>query len=110
MLNDLQSMAFGLIEMAQDKENAPDWALGLKLGEETGEVQSVLLYENGFLQHKEFDEDVMHEVADVFNVCTAILAKHYSHLTPSEIMVRFNLAVHKKGLKYAKILEGSNGD
>jgi len=94
-----------LIILAQNHENAPDWALGLKLGEECGEVQSVLLHANGFIQHKSFDEDVMHECADVFNVITAILAKHYEDMSVEELSYRFFQAVDKKGQKYRKLLE-----
>ncbi len=99
-----------LIILARMEEKAPDWALTLKLAEECGEVSEVVLYENGFIQHKQLKEDLFHEVADVINVCTAILAQHYSEMSTIEIHDRLIQAVETKGAKYAKILrEGCNG-
>jgi phosphoribosyl-ATP pyrophosphohydrolase len=110
MHDDIETVIYNLLKMTRDKETAPDWALGLKLGEEAGEVQTALLYANGFLRHKTLDEDVMHEVADVFNVCLGLLTQHYPDLTPEEILSQFNTALYVKGKKYAKVLaEGCNG-
>jgi NTP pyrophosphatase (non-canonical NTP hydrolase) len=109
MLIDIEKVLYDLIVLARAKENAPDWALGLKLVEEVGEVSEVILYENGFIQHKEIKEDLFHEVADVFNVCTAILTQHYTELDEAQIMVRLTQAVEKKGKKYADLLnDGMN--
>jgi NTP pyrophosphatase (non-canonical NTP hydrolase) len=104
MLIDIEKILYDLIVLAKEKENAPDWALGLKLSEECGEVAEVLLVDNGFCQHKEIKEDLFHEIADVFNVCTAILARRYTELSADEIMVRLTQAVEKKGQKYADLL------
>jgi len=105
MNKEIDQLLYELISLAAENENAPDWALGLKLGEECGEVCEVLLVDNGFCQHKELTEDLFHEIADVFNVCTAILAKRYPELGPMEILHRLTAAVERKGQKYADLLK-----
>ena len=98
-----------LLRMTREYETAPDWANGLKLGEECGEVQTAILVKNGFLKHKNLDEDVMFEIADVMNVCCALLTAHYPDYTPDELLDKLAIAMDIKGLKYAKIL-GANDD
>ena len=110
MQTDIEGTIYELLEMTRENETAPDWALGLKLGEECGEVQTALLYANGFLRHKTLDEDVMHEVADVINVCIGLLVQHYSEHSTDYILEWLTQAIDKKGKKYAKVLaEGCNG-
>ena len=109
-MTDIETTIYDLLRMTRENETAPDWALGLKLGEEVGEVQMALLHTNGFLRHKTLDEDVMHEVADVLNVCIGLLTQHYPDLNEAEILSRLNDALFKKGQKYARVLaEGCNG-
>ena len=106
--NNISQVLLKILEMTQSHEGMPDWALGMKLSEETGEVNEALLVANGFLQHKVLKEDVLHEVADVFNVCLGLLAKHYPTKTPEEILEQLNSALVKKGKKYAGILGVDN--
>lgn len=93
-----------LLRMTREYEDAPSWANGLKLGEECGEVQTAILVAHGFLEHKTLDEDVMYEIADVMNVCCAILTAHYPDYLPDELLDALAVAMRTKGNKYAKIL------
>ena len=102
---DLNKVFLDLLYMAREHDTAPDWAMGLKLGEECGEVQTALLHKHGFLKHKTLDEDVMHEIADVMNVCVAIMTAHYPEHTPDELYEGLVDAMIKKGRKYAKVLD-----
>jgi len=104
MESNLSETFRGLLRLTKDYEEAPDWASGLKLGEECGEVHTAILKGQGFLDHKTLDEDVMHEVADVMNVCCAILTAHYPDLEVEEIMAKLDTAMIKKGEKYAQVL------
>jgi len=102
--NNLGKVFSDLLTMCRKYDNAPDWAHGLKLGEECGEVQECILKGNGFLKHKTLKEDVVHEVADVMNTCCALLTSHYPDLTPAELLEELSNAMIKKGNKYAKVL------
>jgi len=104
MENNIENVFHNLLEMTQNHEDAPDWAMGLKLGEECGEVQTAILKANGFLHHKTLDEDVLHEIADVMNVCCSILTATYPNLQPIDIIDLLAEAMEKKGRKYAKVL------
>ncbi len=106
----LNDIFYNLLRMTRDLEKAPNWATGLKLGEECGEVQEAILKDNGFLKHKEeaSQYDVMYEVADVMNVCCAILTSTYKDATEEEILEAFTTAMDIKGMKYRKLLEDEN--
>ena len=67
-------------------------------------MQEAILKGNGFLQHKELKEGVIDEVADVFNVCLALLVSHYPDATVEELIVRLDNAMKTKNAKYAEIL------
>lgn len=97
----------GVLNLCRNYESAPDWALGLKLAEECGEVSEAILYANGFIQHKELKEDVLHEVADVINVALGILTQHYPDVAVPELLTQLDAAMKTKNKKYAKIL-GAN--
>jgi len=105
VVHDLDDVFLGLLRMCRDHENAPDMAMGLKLGEECGEVQTAILKANGFLEHKTLDEDVMHEIADVMNVCCSILTASYPQLPPGTLLYHLSQAMEKKANKYAKVLK-----
>lgn len=106
----LAELFYQIINMSREHEAMPDWALALKLGEETGEIHTAILKSKGYLKHKEESEDVLHEVADVFNVCTGILVKHYPDLSTDDLITALADAMEKKGDKYKKILNGEIGD
>lgn len=102
--SDLTCIFYDLLCMTKKSEPAPDWASGLKLGAEAGEVQEAILKGRGFIEHKELNEEVVEEIADVMNVCCAILTAHYPDETPSTILGMLGDAMIKKGHKYAGIL------
>lgn len=103
--SNLDEVFCDLLTMCREYDNAPDWAHGLKLGEECGEVQECILKGNGFLKHKTLKEDVLHEVADVMNTCCALLSSHYPEHLPDELAEALSNAMIKKGTKYAKVLK-----
>ena len=102
---ELNGVFLGLLQMCRDHESSPAMAMGLKLGEECGEVQTAILKDNGFLEHKVLDEDVMHEIADVMNVCCSILTATYPQLSPTELLSQLSQAMEKKADKYSKVLK-----
>jgi len=106
----LETIIRDIMNMTRENETLPDWALGLKLGEETGEVCEELMKANGFSRHKEPGEGVIYEVADVINVCIGLLTQHYNDFSVDEIMTQLEEALCKKSAKYKRVLdEGANG-
>lgn len=61
-------------ELTLEHEDAPSWALGLKLAEECGEFSMDLLKVHGFLHHKEYQPCLVDEAADIINVLIGALA------------------------------------
>jgi len=89
-------------------ESAPAEILSIKLGEEFGEFQEAALAELGFNQHKKKElEGSIGEAADIMNVLVSTLVKLHPELSPHEVAEQLNAAMHAKGVKYQKILEGS---
>lgn len=110
MTIDLQERMRDALKMTRELETAPDWAHGLKLGEECGEVQTAILKSNGFVKHKELEESVIFEVADVINVCMALLTSHYPDSSVESIVVRLDQAMKQKNKKYYDILTKEEKD
>lgn len=94
-----------LYKMVDAKEDAPAWALGLKLGEESGEFQQNLLSELGHLHHKEMNEDIFGEAADVINTVIGAISKLYPELPSDEFIERMRIAMYNKGEKYERLLD-----
>lgn len=101
------SQAFhDLFAMVQEGQEAPSEILGLKLQEEVGEFSEVLMYELGYLQHKDKEfESLFGEAADIINVVVGILAKQNPNKHPRELTLLLLESIIKKGGKYAKIME-----
>lgn len=97
-----------LFEMTDEHETAPPWALALKLGEEVGELQEVVLKNHGFLRHKEIKEDDWHEAADVINVLIGYFSQAYPDLSPHEKTEKLYAAIADKGDKYARVIGVKN--
>lgn len=62
-------------ELTLEHEDAPSWALGLKLGEECGEFSMDLLKVHGFLRHKKYTPELFEEAADIINVLIGVLSQ-----------------------------------
>ena len=100
LINCMRKTVEELFAMVQKHEEAPPWALGLKLSEETGEFSEVLLKELGFLKHKGKDfEPLMEEAADIFNVMIGVLALQYPKRHPRQLTLELLDAINKKGAK-----------
>jgi len=95
----IEQTIYELMVMTREQESMPDWALAMKLAEECGEVNTAVLIENGFMRHKTLDEDVLHEVADVINVCIGLLTQHYPDTNTATLLRKLNEALIKKGDK-----------
>lgn len=93
-----------IIDLVQQHETAPDWALTMKLSEECGEFSEAMLKELGFLQHKVVKEGTFGEAADVIIVVLSALAKHYPLLEPSTIVDQLSFSMREKTGKYKRIL------
>lgn len=108
-MTDFRAVVEELFMMVQENEEAPAWALGLKLSEETGEFSEVLLHDLGFLKHKDKEfEPLIEEAADVFNVIIGVLARRFPDENPIDLTEDFLQAVQKKGAKYAKLMGVEN--
>ena len=94
-----------LFAMVQEKEDAPAFALGLKLGEETGEFQQNLLHTYGYLHQKEMKENIFGEAADVINTVIGTLGALYPYQTPEDLVARLQEAMYNKGIKYERLLD-----
>lgn len=105
----IEELMIECLEMVRSFDVSPGWAHGLKLGEECGEVQEAILVAAGMCDHKEIKEDVMHEVADVINVCMAILSAEYETVPINELLPQLVAAMQLKNTKYANII-GVYGD
>lgn len=99
-----------LLEMTREYETATSWAMTMKLTEEVGELNEVMLYEHGYLQYKdkEWKDTPIEEAADILNTVLGMLSKHYPDKTPEEISQELIGASLKKGKKYGRILGAEN--
>ena len=99
-------MILTLLEMTRENEVASSWAMTLKIGEEVGELNEVILYDYGYLQYKdkEWKDTAVGEVADIINTLLGMLQAHYPDKTPEEISQELLEASKNKGKKYGRIL------
>ena len=86
------------------KDPKPLWALGLKIGEESGELLEALNHSLGMLPHKKMKEPLMGEVADVIQVALAIAAKAYPKLTMAELLKQLEHQLVIKTDKWEKAI------
>ena len=99
-----------LLDVTKKYEYAPPMALGLKLSEECGEVCEVLMYQAGYLAHKDVNDldPLIEECADVMNVLLGILVQVYPNMTTRELSEQLYKAFVKKGEKYERIIGDGN--
>jgi len=95
-----------LLYMTATYEDAPAWALCMKLSEEVGELSEIMLHELGHLHHKdkEWKDTPAEEAADIMNVLLGLLAVHYPEKTSDEISHELLTAMIKKGNKYGRVI------
>ena len=96
-----------ILTMVQEHEEAPEYALCLKLMEEAGEFAEVLNYELGWLKPKEDGrefEPLIEEAADVIITVMGTLARHQMHKHPRALNLDLLAAIQKKAKKYSKKL------
>lgn len=95
-----------LFNITSNYETMPPEALTIKLAEEVGEFSEIMLYEMGFLRHKdkEWKDTPIEEAADIINVLIGTLAMHYPDKAPWELSNDLYEAVKKKGTKYAGLI------
>ncbi len=105
-MSDWNSVIKFLSEMVREHDDAPAYAMTIKLSEEVGEFSEIMLKEFGFLKHKtkEWKDTPAEEAADIINVLIATLVAHYPDKTPDEISNELLTAMIKKGDKYAKLI------
>lgn len=95
-----------LLTMSREHEDAPAWALTIKLSEEVGELSEIMLHEFGHLHYKdkEWKDTPVEESADIMNVILSMLALHYPDKTPEELSWELLDAMIKKGMKYGRVI------
>lgn len=86
------------------KDPKPLWALGLKIGEEGGELLEAINHSLGMLPHKKMKEPLMGEVADVVQCAIAIASKAYPKLTMAELLAQIEEQLILKTDKWEKAL------
>ncbi len=104
--NNWDDMIFTLLEMVREYQDAPSWAMTMKLAEEVGEFSEIMLYEHGYLRHKdkEWKDTPTEEAADIINTLLGALSMHYPDKSSEEISKELFDAMIKKGNKYARVL------
>jgi hypothetical protein len=109
-MTDWNKLIEQMFQITQEYENAPAFALTIKLAEEVGEFSEIMLHEFGFLHHKdkEWKDTPIEEAADIMNVLVGALAVHYPHKTPKQLSDELSAAMLKKGTKYARLLGSEN--
>lgn len=100
----------GLFLLTKEFEDAPAYALTIKLQEELGEFSEIMLHEMGYLKHKdkEWKDTPIEEAADIINVLIGTLSKHYDEMSSEELSHELFEAMKKKGTKYARLLGAQN--
>ena len=86
------------------KDPKPLWSLGLKMGEEAGELLEAVNHSLGMLPHKKMKEPLMGEVADVIQVALAIAAKAYPKLPMAELLKQIEYQLVIKTDKWEKAI------
>jgi NTP pyrophosphatase (non-canonical NTP hydrolase) len=98
-----------LLYFAKKYETMPTWALTMKLTEETGELNEILLRDYGYLQHKNKEwESPIDEAADIINVLIGVLASHYPDLNAEQLSNALLEAIDRKGKKWLNIITQPN--
>lgn len=86
------------------KDPKPLWAMGLKIGEESGELLEAVNHHLGMLPHKKMKEPLMGEVADVIQNAIAIAAKAYPKLTLTELITDIEYQMNLKTDKWERAI------
>ncbi len=79
-------------------------AMGLKLGEEFGELCEQINVINGNLPKKVLKEEIAGEIADMFNCLMCILFKAHPDLNYYECLALFNKTLELKNDKWRKVI------
>ncbi len=83
----------------------PVLARNAKLMEETGEFSQALLHKLGYLPHKEMNEPLMGEAADVILCLLDTLSSAYSELNPEQVLDSLTQQLLKKSQKWEKVMQ-----
>jgi len=84
-MDELRQVLTHIANVSRD-EPKPLAALGLKLGEESGELMEAINHHLGWLPHKVMKEPIEGEVADVVQIAVAILVRAYPNLDTEQVL------------------------
>ncbi len=102
----MQEMIKKVFELSRGKTNTlPVLARNAKLMEETGEFSQALLYKLGYLPHKNVEEPLIGETADVVLCVLDTLASAYPENTPEELQQMLLEQLEKKSKKWEKVMK-----
>lgn len=88
-----------------DSNTLPVLARNAKLMEETGEFSQALLYKLGYLPHKNVEEPLIGETADVILCLLDTLSSAYPENTPQELQNMLLEQLQKKSKKWEKVMK-----
>lgn len=102
----LEGTIMNILHTAREREPEQNPTIfSTKLGEEFGEFCEQVLHVYGFNSHKNLDDELLDEAADVIQLVLIVLQKSYPEKTPTELFTELETSVAKKFDKYITILE-----
>lgn len=102
----MQQIFKDVFELSRGETNTlPVLARNSKLMEETGEFSQALLYKLGYLPHKNIEEPLIGETADVILCLLDTLSSAYPENTPEELQEMLLEQLEKKSKKWEKVMK-----
>ncbi len=94
-----------VLKLSRKKQNTlPTLARNVKAGEEFGEFSQALLHKLGYLPHKNLDESLMGETADLIMCALDTLCSAYAELSEEEVYSELEKQIAKKSIKWEKVM------
>lgn len=106
-IDEFGELLVNIVAMTRNHDQVNPMVLALKVAEETGEFATAVLYDQGYVQHKEMKEGMFEEAADVISVLLATLTNACPNMSPRQITTALLYASEQKAEKYARII-GAN--
>jgi hypothetical protein len=102
---------FGFLFYVAIEDGMPLAGQMIKISEEVGELAEQVNHQLGFINHKEFKEPLIGEVADVICAAMGVLAKAYRTSDKHALMAALRENLIFKGQKWEKLeIERRNSD
>lgn len=103
-IDDLHTWIREVIIFGQDHEPMPASVLAAKMFEEGGEFSTAALWHDGWCNHKELDEPIEGEMADVFMLLLATYGRLFPDLPSDVLLENILVAFDRKFAKYKNVI------